>query len=78
MLFRVLTGLVNGSDHSKWVSLRHQKCITQPILINLHPNEFSQELHYYSLAVKLDRCVRNHNGLNELNIYLCVQSRQNI
>ena len=78
MLIRVLTGLVNGSDHTKWVSLRHQKCITQPILINLHPNEFSQELHYYPLAVKLDRCVRNHNGLNELNIYLCVQTRQNI
>ena len=29
------------------------KCLTQPTPINLHPNEYSQELHYYSFAVKL-------------------------
>ena len=30
---------------------------TQPTFIDLHPNEYSQEFHYYPLAVKLDRCV---------------------
>ena len=34
-----------------------RKCMTQPILINLHPNEYSQEFHYYPVVVKLDRCV---------------------
>ena len=29
----------------------------QPTLIDLHPNEYSQEFHYYPLAVKLDRIV---------------------
>ena len=29
----------------------------QPTLINLHPKEYSQELHYYPFVVKLDRCV---------------------
>ena len=29
----------------------------EPTLINLHPNEYSQEFHYYPFAVKLDRCV---------------------
>ena len=29
----------------------------QPTLINLHPNEYTQELHYYPFTVKLDRCV---------------------
>ena len=31
--------------------------ITQPTLINLHPNEYSQEFPYYPYVVKLDRCV---------------------
>ena len=31
--------------------------MTQPTLIDLHPNEHIQEFHYYPLAVKLDRCV---------------------
>ena len=25
-------------------------------LINLHPNEYNQELHYHPCAVKLDKC----------------------
>ena len=31
------------------------------VLINLHPNKYSQEFHYYPFAVKLDRCVGNFN-----------------
>ena len=38
----LLTGLVNGSNHTKCVSLISQKCQIQPALINLHPNEYSQ------------------------------------
>ena len=39
------------------MSLSNQKCLNQPTLINLHPNEYSQEFHHYPFAVKLDRCV---------------------
>ena len=35
-------------------------------LINLHPNEYSQKFHYYPFAVKLDRCVRSCNTLDDL------------
>ena len=35
----LLTRLVNGSNHLKCVSLSSQKCMIQPTLINLHPNE---------------------------------------
>ena len=63
----LLTGLANGSNYSKFVSLSNQKCMTQPILINLHPNEYSQEFHYYPFAVKLDRCVGSYNTLNDLS-----------
>ena len=31
--------------------------MTQPSLISLHPNEYSQEFNYYPFAAKLDRCV---------------------
>ena len=30
MLIRLLTGLVNGSNHTNCVSLSNQKCMTQP------------------------------------------------
>ena len=32
MLIRLLTGLVNGSNHIKCVSLSNQKCIIQPVI----------------------------------------------
>ena len=48
----LLTSIVNASNHTNCVSLSNQKCMTQPTLINLHLNEYSQEFHYYPFAVK--------------------------
>ena len=67
ILIRLLTGLVNGSNHTKCVSLNNQKFMTQPTLINLHPNEYSKQFDYYLFAVKLDRCVGSCNTLNDIN-----------
>ena len=50
----LLTDLVDGFNHTKCISLNNQKCMIQPTLMNLHPNECNQEFHYYPLAVKLD------------------------
>ena len=50
----LLTSIVNASNQAKCISLNNEKYTTQPTLINLHPNECSQEFHYYSFAVKLD------------------------
>ena len=47
----LLTGLVNESNHTKCVSLSNQKSMVQPTLINLHPNEHSQELHFRPLQL---------------------------
>ena len=44
----------------------------QPTLINLYPNEYNQQFHYYPFAVKLDRCVRSCNTLNDLSNKVCV------
>ena len=42
----LLVSIVNLSCNTKCVSLSNQKCMIQPTLINLHPNEYSQEFHY--------------------------------
>ena len=63
----LLNSIVNASTHTKCVSLSNQKCKIQPSLIHLHPNEYSQKLHYYPFTVKLDRYVRSHNTFNDLS-----------
>ena len=55
--------------------LSNQKCMIQPTLIDLHPNEYSQEFHYYPFTVKLDRCVGNCNTLNHLSNKVCVPNK---
>ena len=75
MFIGLLTGLVNRSNHTKCVLLSDHKCMIQISLINLHPNEYSQELHYYPFAVKLDRCVRICNTLNDLFNKICVPNK---
>ena len=72
MFTRLLICIVNVSNHTKCVSLSNQRCIIQPILINLHPNEYSQEVHYYPFAVKVDWCVGSCNTLNDLSNKVCV------
>ena len=65
IFIRLLTSIVNASNHSKCVSSNNQHCMTQPTLINLRPNEYSQVLCYYPFAVHLDRRVRSFNTLND-------------
>ena len=36
----LLSKIVNGSNHTKCVSLSNQKCMIQPNFINLHPNAY--------------------------------------
>ena len=75
MFIVLLTNSVNASMHTKCVSLRYQKCEIQLILINLHPNEYSQELHYYAFWVKLDRCVGSCNTLKDFFNKVCVANK---
>ena len=71
----LLTGLVNGSNHTKCVSLSNQKCMTQPTLINLHRNEYSEKFHYYPFAVELYRCVGSFNIQNDLSNKVCIPNK---
>ena len=71
----LLSSIINASNHTKFYSFSNQKCMIQPTLINLHPNEYSQEFHYYPFAVKLDRCVGSCNTLNDLSNKVCIPNK---
>ena len=67
VLVMKLTSIVSASNHTKCISLSNQKCMTRPSVINSHPNEYSQELHYYPFVVNLDRCAESCNTLDDLS-----------
>ena len=68
MFIGLLISIVSASNHTKCMSLSNQKSAT---LINLHPNEYSQELHRYPAAVNLNRYAGSFNTLDEdLNLHV--------
>ena len=75
MFIVLLSNIGNGSNHAKFMSLSNQKCMIQLTLINLHPNDCSQDFHHYPFAVKLDRCVGSFNTLNDLSNKVCVPNK---
>ena len=50
----LLTGLVNGCNQTKYVSLSNQKCQIKFNLLSLIYTLMNTELHYYPFKVKLD------------------------
>ena len=76
MFIVLLTSIVNASNLTKYVSLNNPKRKIQPSLVNLHPNEYSQELHYYLSVVKLDRYVGSCNTLNDLSNKISVSNKR--
>ena len=62
----LLISIVNTSNHTKCVSLSNQKVWFNLLLLIyiLMYSLVSQECHYYSLAVKLERYVGSCNTLN--------------
>ena len=49
--------------------------MTQSILINWYPNEYSQGLCYNPFAVNLDKCMKNFNTLNDLFNKVCFSNK---
>ena len=67
MLIVLLSDIVNESNHSKCMSLSNHKYVTPPTLLNLQPNECSEEFDYCPFAAKLDRCDGSCNTHNDLS-----------
>ena len=65
----------NTLEHIKCIYLNNQQCTTQPILINLDPNEYTEGLRCYSLTVNLDKCIGSCNTLNDLPTRICVPNK---
>ena len=75
MFIGLSSSIVSTSNHTKCVSMSNKKLMIQSTIINLHPNEYSQELCYYSFTVTLDRCVEICNTLNDLCNRVCVPNK---
>ena len=75
MFIRLLTGLLNASNHTKCIPLSNQKCEIHHTFINLHPDQYRQEFHYYAFTVKLDKCVGSCNTVNDLSNKVCVPNK---
>ena len=75
IFIELLTGLVNASNHTKCVSLSNKNCRTKLTIVNLHPNEHTQGLHYYPFAVNLDKFIGSCNTLNDLSDEVCVPNK---
>ena len=71
----LLTGIVSASNHTKCDLLSNQKCKIQPILFNLHPNEYRKEFYCHPFAVKLDRCAGRCNIINDLSNKACLPNK---
>ena len=71
MCIGLLTTLLSTSNHRKCASQSNQKFMTQPSLTSL----YSEELHYYLFAVKLDRCFGSYNTFNDLSNTVCVLNK---
>ena len=65
MFVGLLTRIVSTTNQIKYVSLSSQKCTNQSTLINLHPYEYTQGLHYYPFVLNLDRCVGSCNTFQD-------------
>ena len=72
----LLSSIINASNYTKYVLLSNQKCMIQHTLINLHTNEYSQDLHYYPFAVKLDRSAGSCNTLKYLSNKVCFPNKK--
>ena len=71
----LLAHIVNASTNKKCMPLNNKKYEIQLTLINLHPNEYSQELHYYPFVIKFDKCAESCNTLDDLSNRVCVSNK---
>ena len=76
IFIELLTGIANGSHHTKCVSLSNQKYEIQTTLTNIYSHEYSQELHCYPFSVKLGRCDGSCNTVNDLSNKVSVQNKK--
>ena len=85
MIFRLITQvfiaiatLVNVSDHTKRISVKHQLYMTRPTFIDLNIVEYNQRLCYYAFSVNTDRFKVSCNNLDNLSVRICVPNKTEV
>ena len=70
--------MANVSDHTKCISSSNHLCMDGPTLIDINPNEYNQELSYYSFMVNSDRCNGSCNTINDISGRICVSNKTEV
>ena len=71
-----LSSIANSPSHVKCISLNDQQWMTQPTLINLHPNEYIECLCYYPFVVNLNKWTGSCNTAKDLSSKYMFQTTQ--
>ena len=72
---RSLAVKINTPHSVKCISLNNQQWMTQPTIINLHPNEYIEGLQYHPFAVNSNRCMGSCNTLKDRSDKACVPNK---
>ena len=75
MFIELVSSTVSASNHTKYISLNNEQCITQHTLIDLYPTKCSQGISYYPFAVYLAKCVGSCETLNNISNRVCVPDK---
>ena len=78
MFIGLLTSIVTASNHTKCILSSSQKCMTQPTLTDLHPNEYSRgyiTIHLRLIQIDMSELVKL---LMTYSIKYVFQTKQNI
>ena len=75
MIIVLLTRLVHGSSHTRFVSLNNEQWEIQPSLINLHPHVCNQDLHCHSVALNRYRCFGSFKALIDISYKVCATNK---
>ena len=67
--------MANVSNHTIYISLNNQRCLTRPILIKVNPDEYNQGYRYYPFMVNLDRCDEICNTSDDPSGRVCVENK---
>ena len=69
--------MANVSYRTNCISLSNQLCRDGPILTDINPNEYNQELTYYSFMVNWD-CTGSYNTINDISGRICVSNKTEV
>ena len=76
MFIVLLSSVINASNHTKRISLSNQKCKIQPTLINLYPDEYSQNFTTIHFRLnQIDALKVSCNTVNDLSNKVCVSNK---